>query len=59
MAQTGQQWIASLEGLSDDPTRRAAQIALAAIDRYLNGTARGEDTELEAAYDALQTALAV
>lgn len=52
----GQEWIASLEGLSDDPVRRAAQIALAAIDRTL--AKDGGDTEMYAAYETLQAALA-
>lgn len=51
------EFVAGLEGLSDDPLRRAAQIALAAIDRHF--VSDGEsDLELSAAYDALQTALA-
>ncbi len=49
-------YIASLEGLSDEPLRRAAQIALNAIDLALS---YDEDRiSLEAAYDALQAALA-
>lgn len=51
-------WIASLDGLSDEPLRRAAQIALAAIDRIMSDG--GSFTPpLEAAYEALQSALAV
>jgi hypothetical protein len=54
----GAEWIASLEGLSDEPVRRAAQIALAAIDQYMNEDEDGDGTKLEAAYEALQAALA-
>lgn len=49
-------FVGSLEGLSDEPLRRAAQIALAAIDATIcigDGNAA-----LDAAYQALQTALA-
>lgn len=49
-------FINGLVGLSDEPLRRAAQIALAAIDRVISA---GDGTaELDAAYDALQEALA-
>lgn len=52
-------WISSLEGLSDEPLRRAAQIALAAIDETLsNGSELTAETPLIAAYDALQAVLA-
>jgi len=55
----GRKWISRLEGLSDEPLRRAAQIALAALDRVLTeGEADGSVTQAIAAYDALQTALA-
>lgn len=52
----GQQWIASLHGLSDEPVRRAAQIALAAIDRMQMDDS--DRVPLDAAYEALQAALA-
>ena len=57
MEQTAEQWIASLEGLSDDPMRRAAQIALAAIDRHMSNDEDGDGLRLQAAYDALQSAI--
>lgn len=48
-------FLAGLTGLSDDPLRRAAQIAMAAIDLTISV---GEGTPaLTAAYDALQSAL--
>jgi len=51
-------WEASLEGLSDEPLRRAAQIALAAIDEILTKNEIADDTGVSVAYDALQSALA-
>jgi hypothetical protein len=51
-------WLGSLEGLSNDPLRRAAQIALAAIDDALTTGDVEDDTGLVVAYDALQEALA-
>lgn len=56
--QLNAQWIASLEGLSDEPLRCAAQIALAAIDQTLTNDSDDNLIPLEAAYDALQAALA-
>ena len=53
---TAAEYITSLDGLSDEPLRRAAQIALATIDRIISA---GDGTvETDAAYDALQAALA-
>ena len=47
-------WLNSCEGLSDDPLRRAAQIALAAIDEAISNDAiEGDDTGLTGAYEAL------
>lgn len=43
-------WIAGLEGLSDEPIKRSAQIALAAIDRWLSDM---EPYHLDDAYDSL------
>jgi hypothetical protein len=56
MSQTlSEEWIGNLEGLSSDPLRRAAQIALTAIDRTI---AAGDGTlGLDIAYEALQAAL--
>lgn len=54
-------YIAGLEGLSDDQLRRAAQIALAAIDQILASDDALSDQgaiAAEAAYNALQDALA-
>lgn len=49
-------FLASLDGLSDEPLRRAAQIALKVIERII---AAGDGTiETDVAYDALQAALA-
>lgn len=51
-------WINSLEGLDDEPVRRAAQIALAALDTILTSGDLTDDTAAVAAYDELQNALA-
>lgn len=56
---TASSWIASLDSISDEPLRRAAQIALAAIDSYLSDEdGDGASAKLETAYEELQTALA-
>jgi hypothetical protein len=49
-------WVTKLEGLSDDPLRRAAQIALAALDQVLTSGDLDDDdaTAAVAAYDALK-----
>ncbi len=52
------EWIKKLEGLSDEPLLRAAQIALAAIDEILTSDVLEDDTPAVAAYDALQKAIA-
>jgi hypothetical protein len=52
------QWIMNLEGLSDQPLLRAAQIALAAIDEIITADLLNDNTAAVAAYDALQTAIA-
>jgi hypothetical protein len=53
-----QEWILSLEGLSDEPMRRAAQIALAALRLLdIDGVPMHELVPLVAAYEALQEAL--
>jgi hypothetical protein len=51
-------WINSLEGLSDEPLPRAAQIQLAALDRAITSGNLEDDTAAVAAYEALQAALA-
>lgn len=51
-------WINSLEGLDDEPVRRAAQIALAALDKIITSGDLTDDTAAVAAYDELQKALA-
>jgi hypothetical protein len=52
------QWIRKLQGLSDEPLLRAAQIALAAIDEIITADVLDDDTAVVAAYEALQTAIA-
>jgi len=47
---------ASLEGLSDDPLTRAAQVALAAIDQHLSAGDR--DPGMAEAYELLCRVLA-
>ena len=49
-------WLNQREGLSDDPLRRAAQIALSAIDE-IDFSDLPDDTGLIVAHDALQAAL--
>jgi hypothetical protein len=51
------QWVRKLQGLSDEPLLRAAQIALAAIDEIITADL-DDDTAVVAAYEALQTAIA-
>ena len=51
-------WIKSLEGLSDEPLLRAAQIALAAFDEIITADALDDDTPAVAAYEELQSAIA-
>lgn len=54
-------WINTLDGLSDDPLRRAAQIALAAIDEVISNDALSADTDdtgMVVAYEALTAVLA-
>jgi hypothetical protein len=50
-------WVNGLEGLSDEPLRRSAQIALAALDRIITSGDLEDDTAAIAAYEALQAAL--
>jgi hypothetical protein len=52
------QWIRKLQGLSDEPLLRAAQIALAAIDEIITADVLDDDMAVVAAYEALQTAIA-
>jgi hypothetical protein len=53
-------WLAGREGLSDDPLRRAAQLALAALDQIIGSCSLIEADAVAArvAYEALQAALA-
>jgi hypothetical protein len=51
-------WINGLEGLSDEPLLRAAQIALAAIDEIITADVLEDDTPAVAAYEELQAAIA-
>jgi hypothetical protein len=51
-------WIKKLEGLSDEPLLRAAQIALAAIDEIITSDQLDDDTAAVAAYEELQAAIA-
>jgi len=50
-------WLNAREGLSDEPLRRAAQIALSALDEILASGDLEDDTGATIAYDALQAAL--
>jgi len=51
-------WLNAREGLSDDPLRRAAQIALSALDEIITSGDLEDGTGATVAYDALQAALA-
>ncbi len=51
-------WLNKLAGLSDDPLRRSAQIALAALDEIITAGGLEDDTAAVVAYEALQAALA-
>ena len=51
-------WIKKLEGLSEQPLLRAAQIALAALDEIITSDQLDDDTPAVAAYETLQSAIA-
>ena len=51
-------WIKKLEGLSEQPLLRAAQIALTAIDGIITSNELVDDTGAVAAYEELQAAIA-
>jgi hypothetical protein len=52
-------WLAGREGLSDDPLRRAAQLALSALDQIIGADvlAVPEAVAAKVAYEALRAAL--
>lgn len=50
-------WINGLYGLSDEPLRRSAQIALAALEEIMASGDLEDDTAAVAAYETLQSAL--
>lgn len=53
------QWIAGLDGVStEDPLRRAAQMALRALDDIITADELTDDTGAVVAYEALCAALA-
>ena len=51
-------WLNGREGLSDEPLRRSAQIALSALDEIITSGDLEDDTGATVAYEALQAALA-
>lgn len=50
-------WLTAREGLSDEPMRRAAQIALSALDEILSSGDLSDNTGATVAHEALQAAL--